>query len=148
MLKRFEKIKNINGELNLNGDKSISHRAVIFSAMASGKSLIKNISPGEDVKSTLKIMQQLGAEVLNEDEQTIIEGCGFKGFKEPTNNLDCGNSGTSARLISGLLAAQDFSSTIIGDDSLSKRPMKRVIEPLKQMGIEFNSNQNLTLPLT
>ena len=73
---------------------------------------------------------------------------GFKGFKKPTSNLDCGNSGTSARLIAGLLAAQDFNSTLIGDDSLSKRPMKRVIEPLMKMGTEFQSNENLTLPLT
>ncbi len=148
MLKRFDKVKNVKGELNLTGDKSISHRAVIFSAMASGKSSIKNISLGEDVKSTLKIMQQLGARVVNENLQMIIEGCGFKGFKEPTTNLDCGNSGTSARLIAGLLAAQNFSSTLIGDESLSKRPMKRVIEPLKKMGVGFNLNENLTLPLT
>jgi 3-phosphoshikimate 1-carboxyvinyltransferase len=148
MLKRFDRIKNVKGELNLNGDKSISHRAVIFSAMASGKSLINNISLGEDVKSTLKIMQQLGARVVNEDEQIIIEGCGFKGFKEPTNNLDCGNSGTSARLIAGLLAAQSFNSALMGDESLSKRPMKRVVEPLIRMGVDFTSNENLTLPLT
>ncbi len=148
MLKRFDKVKNVKGELNLTGDKSISHRAVIFSAMASGKSSIKNVSLGEDVKSTIKIMQQLGARVVNENLQMIIEGCGFKGFKEPTTNLDCGNSGTSARLIAGLLAAQNFSSTLIGDESLSKRPMKRVIEPLKKMGVGFNLNENLTLPLT
>ena len=148
MKKRFEKINQVNGELSLTGDKSISHRAVIFSALASGKSIIKNISLGEDVKSTLKIMQQLGAKVVNENKSIIIEGCGFKGFKKPTANLDCGNSGTSARLIAGLLAAQDFRSTLIGDDSLSKRPMKRVIEPLKKMSVDFKSNENLTLPLT
>ncbi len=108
MKKRFEKINQVNGELSLTGDKSISHRAVIFSALASGKSIIKNISLGEDVKSTLKIMQQLGAKVVNENKSIIIEGCGFKEFKKPTANLDCGNSGTSARLIAGLLAAQDF----------------------------------------
>lgn len=147
MLKSFNKINNVRGELNLTGDKSISHRAVIFSAMALGKSVIKNISIGEDVKSTLKIMQQLGAGIVIEDEQLIIEGCGFNGFNEPTTNLDCGNSGTSARLIAGLLAAQRFNSTLIGDESLSKRPMKRVIEPLQKMGIEFKSNHNLTLPL-
>ena len=148
MKKRFEKINKVGGELNLTGDKSISHRAVIFSAMASGKSSIKNISLGEDVKSTLKIMQQLGAKVVNEDEQIIIKGCGFKGFNKPTDNLDCGNSGTSARLICGLLAAQKFNSTLIGDSSLSNRPMKRVIEPLKKMGVGFKSNENMTLPLT
>ncbi|MCK7524670.1 MAG: hypothetical protein MZV64_47190 [Ignavibacteriales bacterium] len=120
MKKRFEKINKVGGELSLTGDKSISHRAVIFSAMASGKSSIKNISLGEDVKSTMKIMQQLGAKIVNEDKHIIIEGCGFKGFKKSTIELDCGNSGTSARLICGLLAAQNFNSTLIGDSSLSQ----------------------------
>ncbi len=148
MKRRFEKINKVYGELNLTGDKSISHRAVIFSAMASGKSSIKNISLGEDVKSTLKIMQQLGAKVVNEDEQIIIEGCGFKGFRKSISGLDCGNSGTSARLIAGLLAAQKFNSKFIGDESLSKRPMNRVITPLKNMGVKFEANESQTLPLT
>lgn len=148
MKKRFEKINKVNGELSLTGDKSISHRAVIFSAMASGKSSIKNLSHGEDVKTTMKIMQQLGAAIETYDEQIFIEGCGFKGFRKSILDLDCGNSGTSARLICGLLAAQDFNSTLIGDESLSKRPMKRVIEPLKKMGVEFKSNESFTLPFT
>lgn len=148
MKKRFEKINDVNGELSLSGDKSISHRAVIFSAMAYGKSSIKNLSFGEDVKSTMKIMQQLGARLTYENELIIVEGCGFKGFKKSVSDLDCGNSGTSARLITGLLSAQSFNSTLIGDESLSKRPMKRVIEPLMKMGVEFQSNENLTLPLT
>lgn len=147
MKKRFEKITKVGGELSLTGDKSISHRAVIFSAMASGKSSIKNLSQGEDVKSTMKIMQQLGVKVVREEKQIIIDGCGFKGFKKSNTELDCGNSGTSARLICGLLATQNFNSTLIGDSSLSKRPMKRVIEPLKKMGVEFILNENLTLPL-
>jgi 3-phosphoshikimate 1-carboxyvinyltransferase len=146
--KRFEKINEVNGELSLTGDKSISHRAVIFSAMALGQSSIKNLSLGEDVKTTMEIMQQLGAKIEPHNEQIFIEGCGFKGFKKSVSDLDCGNSGTSARLIAGLLAAQDFNSTLIGDESLSKRPMKRVIEPLMKMGVEFQSNENLTLPLT
>jgi 3-phosphoshikimate 1-carboxyvinyltransferase len=146
--KRFEKINQVNGELSLTGDKSISHRAAIFSAMASGKSSIKNISIGEDVRSTMNVIQQLGVKFYNENKQIIIEGCGFKGFKKSISNLDCGNSGTSARLITGLLVAQDFSSTLIGDESLSKRPMKRVIEPLKKMGVEFQSNKDFTLPFT
>lgn len=148
MKKRFEKIKQVNGELSLSGDKSISHRAVIFSAMASGKSTIRNISRGEDVKSTIKIMEELGTKITFSDEKIFIDGCGFNGFKKPDGNLDCGNSGTSARLITGLLAAQDFTSTLIGDESLSTRPMKRVIEPFKKMGVSFISNEKLTLPLT
>ena len=148
MKKRFEKIKRVKGELSLTGDKSISHRAVIFSAMASGKSAIKNISTGEDVKSTINIMKQLGVKIANENDQIIVQGCGFKGFNKPATDLNCGNSGTSARLISGLLSAQKFTSTLIGDASLSKRPMKRVVEPLTKMGVEFQSNESFTLPLT
>lgn len=148
MKKQFKKIKQVNGELSLPGDKSISHRALIFSAMASGKSTIKNISHGEDVKSTMMIMEQLGVKITQGLDQIVVEGCGFKGFNKPDKNLDCGNSGTSARLIAGLLAAQDFNSTFIGDESLSKRPMKRIIEPLKKMGVDIKSNLNLTLPFT
>ncbi len=147
MKKRFEKINRVKGELSLPGDKSISHRAVIFSAMASGKSSIQNISLGEDVKSTMNIMKQLGANIESKNGNIFIEGCGFKIFKKPTADLDCGNSGTSARLIIGLLAAQNFSSRLIGDESLSKRPMNRVIEPLKRMGAEFKVSEPLTLPL-
>lgn len=148
MGKRFEKINRVNGELSLSGDKSISHRAVIFSSMASGKSSIKNISLGEDVKSTLKIIEQLGTKIIYKDEQLVIEGCGFRGFNNPNTNLDCGNSGTSARLIAGLLAAQKFNSTLIGDESLSNRPMKRVIEPLQKMGASFKTNESFTFPIT
>jgi 3-phosphoshikimate 1-carboxyvinyltransferase len=90
----------------------------------------------------------LGAAVSIKDEEIIIEGCGFKGFKNPNEELDCGNSGTTARLIAGLLAAQNFDSILIGDESLSKRPMKRVIEPLKKMGASFKLNKNFTLPLS
>jgi 3-phosphoshikimate 1-carboxyvinyltransferase len=147
MIKKFNKIKSVNGELRLNGDKSISHRAVIFSAMAKGKSGIENLSQGEDVKSTINIMKDLGADTEFQKGKLIIKGVGFKGFKEPATNLDCGNSGTSARLIFGLLSAQNFSSKLVGDESLSKRPMKRVVEPLKKMGAEIQISSNHTLPL-
>jgi len=146
--KQFKKINRVNGELKLPGDKSISHRAAIFSAMASGKSSIINISSGEDVKSTIRIMQQLGARVVYESEKLIIEGCGFQGFQKSNSDLNCGNSGTSARLITGLLSAQKFDTNLIGDESLSKRPMSRVIDPLLKMGVEFKSIKELTLPLT
>lgn len=145
---RFEKIKEVSGEIAITGDKSISHRAVIFSAMAFGKSSISNLSQGQDVISTMVIMHKLGASILTKNRKIIIGGLGYKGFKVPSSGLDCGNSGTSARLIAGLLAAQNFNSTLIGDESLSRRPMKRVIEPLKKMGAKFKSNKKLTLPLT
>lgn len=148
MKKRFEKINQVSGELFLNGDKSISHRAVIFSAMASGKSIISNLSQAQDVISTMVIMHKLGASILTKDRKIIIGGMGYRGFKKPSSDLDCGNSGTSARLIAGLLAAQNFTSSLVGDESLSKRPMKRVIEPLIRMGTEFQSSEKLTLPVT
>ncbi|MBK7629482.1 MAG: 3-phosphoshikimate 1-carboxyvinyltransferase [Ignavibacteriales bacterium] len=147
MKERFEKIKKVGGEIALAGDKSISHRAVIFSAMASGKSIITNLSQGQDVVSTMVIMHKLGASILTKDRKIIIGGLGYKGFMAPSSSLDCGNSGTSARLISGLLAAQDFNSTLVGDQSLSQRPMKRVTDPLQKMGVEFETSKNQTLPL-
>lgn len=148
MKKEFQKIKSVRGELNLAGDKSISHRAVIFSAMAKGKSQIANLSQGQDVISTMVIMHKLGASIYTKDRKVIIGGCGFKGFKNIKTELDCGNSGTSARLISGLLCAQKHTYTLVGDDSLSNRPMKRVIEPLNKMGAEFKTDENLTLPFS
>lgn len=148
MKMKFEKIKSVKGELNLAGDKSISHRAVIFSAMAVGKSTILNLSKGEDVRSTLNIVKELGASVVEEKNKLIITGCGFQNLKKPDKNLDCGNSGTTARLLSGVLAAQKFSSTLIGDESLSKRPMKRIIEPLKKMGVKIIALNDNNLPIT
>lgn len=147
MQKCFKKIKKVSGELMFTGDKSISHRAVIFSAMALGESSIDNISLGEDVKSTIKIMQQIGAKITTTSNNLIISGCGFRGFREPKDFLDCGNSGTSARLITGLLVGQNFNSILVGDESLSKRPMIRVIEPLQKMGAEFETIKDQTLPL-
>lgn len=148
MIKEFKKIKSVKGELNLTGDKSISHRAVIFSAMASGKSIISNLSQAQDVTSTMLIMHKLGASIYTKDRNIIIGGLGLRGFKTPINDFDCGNSGTSARLLAGLLSAQNFTSTLIGDESLSRRPMNRVIDPLTKMGAEFRTNENKTLPFT
>jgi 3-phosphoshikimate 1-carboxyvinyltransferase len=148
MKKEFQKIKSVNGELNLTGDKSISHRAVIFSGMAKGKSQIANLSQGQDVISTMVIMHKLGASIYTKDRKVIIGGCGFKGFKNIKTELDCGNSGTSARLISGLLGAQKHTYSLVGDESLSKRPMERVIEPLTKMGVEIKTDESLTLPFT
>lgn len=148
MIQAFNKIKSVKGELALPGDKSISHRAVIFSCMAEGVSEIENLSNGEDVRSTLKCFSELGVTSKWVNEKLIIEGKGFKNFKTPVNNLDAGNSGTTARLLAGFLSAQPFESTVFGDESLSQRPMKRVIEPLSLMGSKFTSTSKLTLPLT
>lgn len=147
MKKSFSKIKSVKGEINFAGDKSISHRAIFFASMAKGKSRITNLSLSEDVNSTKNIFEQLGVEFSYQNSELIIEGKGKKSFNAPRHSLDCGNSGTTARLLSGLLIAQNFTSTLIGDESLSKRPMQRVIEPLKLMGGKIVST-NSTLPLT
>ncbi len=145
-MQSFNKIKSVNGSLNLPGDKSISHRALMISAMAEGESVITNLSDGEDVKSTHKCLAQLGVEILEVEGMVKIKGLGFKKFAPPTEELFAGNSGTTARLMSGILAAQNFQSVITGDESLSQRPMKRIIEPLAQMGGDISSNDS-KLPL-
>lgn len=127
----------LKGTITIPADKSISHRAVMFSSLAKGKSTIKNFSKGQDPLSSLKVCQALGINAeFNGD--LIISSNGK--LSAPTSNLDCGNSGTTIRLMSGILASRDFSSVLIGDESLSKRPMKRVIEPLSLMGAEIISN--------
>jgi 3-phosphoshikimate 1-carboxyvinyltransferase len=147
MIREFNKIEKVNGELKLPGDKSISHRSVMFSSMAKGTSKIYNLSDGEDVKSTQNCFKKLGAEVINCGDHIEIIGRGYKGFKKPEVNLDAGNSGTTTRLISGILIAQNFETIITGDASLSKRPMKRIITPLSLMGGKIKSTENYTLPL-
>ncbi|HVO74096.1 MAG TPA: 3-phosphoshikimate 1-carboxyvinyltransferase, partial [Ignavibacteriaceae bacterium] len=147
MKQEFNKIDHINGELELPGDKSISHRSVMFSSLAKGKSVIRNLSAGEDVKSTQKCFMQMGIEINKKSDCIEVSGKGFKGLKKPSAPLDAGNSGTTTRLISGILAAQDFESVIVGDESLSARPMKRIISPLSLMGARFEAAENFTLPL-
>jgi len=134
--KDFKKLK---GTIEIPADKSISHRAVIFSALAKGKSIIKNFSTGKDPHSTLEIFKNLGTEIDIDSNSNIIINSRGK-FIQPNATLDCGNSGTTMRLLSGILAHQNFNSTLIGDESLSKRPMKRIIEPLELMGAKFESN--------
>ena len=129
--------KTLQGEITIPADKSMSHRAIIFSSLAKGKSIIHNFSDGQDPNSTLKIFQNLGIDI-EQNENTII--INSDGKLKPYNcSLDCGNSGTTMRLVSGVLAGQKFDSTLIGDESLSKRPMKRIIEPLTLMGAKINS---------
>ncbi len=143
----FKKISKIRGELNLPGDKSISHRAVMLSSLAEGTSKITNLSIGEDVVSSVKCFRQLGVSIEKRGDAFLIEGKGFKGLTRSSVPLDAGNSGTLARLITGILAAQDFETTIIGDRSLSSRPMKRIIVPLTSMGAKITATPDSTLPL-
>ena len=141
-----KKIKNgLKGEITIPPDKSISHRSLIFGAQTGGKIKISNFSFGADCRATLEIIKALGCEVSFIDDRTLILNSP-KEFYTPSKALDCGNSGTSMRLLAGMLAAQNFKSVLIGDESLSKRPMKRVIEPLSLMGAKIKSN-NFKAPL-
>lgn len=136
-----EKKNKLSGEVIIPSDKSISHRAIMFSSLAKGKTLVKNFSKGADCHSTLKVFSSLGIEHKFLDEQTLeIISDGI--LKTPQSYLDCGNSGTTMRLMSGILASRNFDSVLMGDESLSKRPMKRVIEPLSLMGAKISSNDN------
>ena len=147
MEQKFNKISKINGTLKLPGDKSISHRALLFAGMANGTSLILNLSEADDVKSTKRCLEDLGIEFHTNENTLFVEGLGFKGFKKPAKELDAGNSGTTARLLTGILSAQNFESVIAGDSSLSSRPMKRIITPLKQMGANLSAKDDEFLPV-
>lgn len=135
-------------EMTVPGDKSISHRAIMIGALSNGPCKITNFLEGEDCLSTMEAMRQLGVEIEHPEPGTVVvHGCQGK-FKEPTGEIDCGNSGTSVRLLSGILAAQPFTTRLTGDDSLSKRPMRRVIEPLTQLGATLSATgERDTLPL-
>ena len=139
---KIKSAQSINGTIDLPGDKSISHRAAIFSAMAVGESKIENFSSAADCASTLECLKNLGVEISRENSTVFIKGVGKNGFQKPRNELDCGNSGTTVRLLSGVLAGQDFDSVLTGDASLSIRPMKRVITPLEKMGAKIEAENN------
>ena len=129
--------KGLKGTIRVPGDKSISHRSIIFGSLAKGETKVYDILRGGDVLSTIQVFRDLGVTIQDDGDVIRIQGVGFQGLQVPTAPLDMGNSGTSIRLISGVLAGQDFSVTMVGDDSLSKRPMDRVAIPLRQMGVEI-----------
>jgi 3-phosphoshikimate 1-carboxyvinyltransferase len=135
--------KFLKGEISLPGDKSISHRAAIIAALAEGESRIENYSTGEDCASTIRCLRQLGVVIEQKGTTVVVHGVGKHGFKPPSETLDCGNSGTTMRLMAGVLAGQKFDSVLTGDDSLRKRPMRRVIEPLSEMGAGIDSEDGL-----
>lgn len=139
MIKKVRCVKKLGGEITIPSDKSISHRAVILSSIAKGRAVVSNFSGGADCHSTLELFQSLGIDIqfLNDNTLKINGG---KLTPSVLGIYSCGNSGTTMRLVSGILAGQNFNSTLIGDESLSKRPMKRIIEPLTQMGAEIQSN--------
>ena len=138
--------KGLKGTIRVPGDKSISHRSIIFGSLATGETKVYDILRGEDVLSTIQVFRDLGVSIQDDGDVIRIQGVGFQGLQAPTAPLDMGNSGTSIRLISGVLAGQDFSVTMVGDDSLSKRPMDRVAIPLRQMGVEIDGQGERDCP--
>ena len=139
--------KRIVGKLEMPGDKSISHRAAMIAALANGMSRIRNFATSEDCAATLRCLQQLGVSIERKSDEVMVQGAGTRGFSAPKEPLDCGNSGTTMRLLAGVLAGQDFEATLTGDESLRARPMQRIIEPLGMMGAEILSNDGRP-PLT
>ena len=139
-------IKHLNGSIRVPGDKSISHRSIIFGSLAEGETKVYDILRGEDVLSTMQVFRDLGVEIEDKDGVVTIQGVGMYGLKTPQKALDMGNSGTSIRLISGVLAGTDFEVEMFGDDSLSKRPMDRVTLPLKKMGVSISGQAERDLP--
>ena len=139
----------LRGELEIPGDKSISHRAIMFGSLAGGITEVTHFLQGADCLSTISCFQKLGIEIENNTDKILIHGKGLHGLSAPASILDCGNSGTTTRLISGILSGQNFTSTLTGDSSIQKRPMKRIMDPLSQMGAEINSiHGNNCAPLT
>ncbi len=150
MKTRIQRSRGFKGEIRIPADKSISHRAAIIGSLASGGTQIKNFSSGADCSATLKCLQMIGVEVKkNEGNEVSFTGKDLFGYREPENTLDAQNSGTTARLLLGLLSGQSFISVINGDSSLQTRPMKRVIDPLRKMGARIEGrNDAYHLPLT
>lgn len=139
-------IGHLDGSIRVSGDKSISHRSIIFGSLAEGETKVYDILRGEDVLSTMQVFRDLGVEIEDKDGVVTIQGVGMDGLKAPQKALNMGNSGTSIRLISGVLAGADFEVEMFGDDSLSKRPMDRVTLPLKKMGVTISGQTERDLP--
>jgi len=132
----------LRGTLRLPGDKSISHRALLFAALADGRSTITNLATGADVRATCAALEQLGIGVKERGGAVVVSGAGIDGWTEPGNVLDCENSGTTMRVLSGVLAGRPFLSVLTGDDSLRQRPMARVVLPLRSMGAVIDGRDN------
>lgn len=137
----------LSGTVLLPGDKSISHRYAMLAAIAEGKTVIENFAASRDCHSTLECLQSLGVEVKEQGRTVTIEGRGLRGLKEPERTLNAGNSGTTIRLLSGILAGHPFESSITGDESLSNRPMGRVMQPLRLMGATVESRERELPPI-
>src|SRR5438067_4432542 len=139
MQKRIRTASSLSGSVTLPGDKSISHRYAMIAAIAEGASRIRNYSTGADCHSTLGCVRALGIEVEGAGTEFSIHGRGLDGLRAPAADLDAGNSGSTIRMLSGILAAQPFRTRIFGDASLSRRPMRRIMKPLAEMGARIHA---------
>ncbi|AYE49401.1 3-phosphoshikimate 1-carboxyvinyltransferase [Priestia megaterium NCT-2] len=135
-------LSSLQGEISIPGDKSISHRAVMFGAMAEGKTTINHFLAGEDCLSTISCFEKMGVSIKREDEYVEVEGKGIGGLSEPASILEVGNSGTTTRLMLGILAGVPFHTSLIGDESIAKRPMSRVTVPLRSMGAKIDGREH------
>lgn len=135
-------IQGLRGEIAVPGDKSISHRSIMFGAIAKGRTTVTNFLPGEDCLSTIVCFKKLGVQIEQINDRAIVDGTGFEGLQEPADILDVGNSGTTIRLLMGILAGRPFHSVLVGDQSIAKRPMTRVTRPLSLFGAEINGRNN------
>ena len=147
MRKRILPAAGVTGEIGLPGDKSISHRYAMIASIAEGATRIRNYSTGADCHSTLGCVRALGIEVEGSGTEFVIHGRGLDGLRAPAADLDAGNSGSTIRMLSGILAAQPFASRIFGDESLSRRPMQRIMQPLAQMGAHIRAREGKFPPL-
>src|SRR5260370_20324023 len=138
---RIERGKQFAGSTAARGDKSISHRALIFAALSSGTCQIENLAPGQDLRSTARCLEELGLTIPSEGPRALVQGRGLS-LSTPRQTLDCGNSGTTMRLLSGMVAGARIAAVLDGDASLRRRPMKRVLDPLRQMGAKAEGTQD------
>ncbi|MCX7769643.1 MAG: 3-phosphoshikimate 1-carboxyvinyltransferase [Proteobacteria bacterium] len=143
---KVQPAKYLKGEVKIPGDKSITHRAIIFSSLSDGKCNIENMGLGQDNISTINVFRNMGVRINRVKDKCVVDGVGIHGLKEPINILDAGNSGTTIRIVSGILSAQSFFSVITGDKYLVKRPMKRIVEPLSMMGAYIIGREKNSFP--
>lgn len=144
---RLKPAHGLGGSIALPGDKSISHRALMIAAIAEGVSQVEGLGEGADLRSTMYCLRALGVKIVEKADRVLVHGKGLLGLQSPEKALDAGNSGTTIRLLSGILAGQRFTTTITGDESLRRRPMARIIEPLRQMGVVIQGDENDRAPL-
>ena len=139
---KLSRVHGLSGEVTVPGDKSISHRSIMLGSIAKGNTEVEGFLQGADCLSSIACFRKMGVEIENNGNKVLVHGRGLRGLKAPDSILDVGNSGTTTRLMSGILAAQPFVSTVNGDASIQKRPMNRIIEPLTRMGACITSERD------